>query len=98
VQNIGFKSRDLMKLLPDTQVELIESCSGVDGTWGFKKNYFDLSLKVARGLFRGIENAEAQTVATDCPLAGMQIELKTGTRPSHPIEIVRRAYGILPES
>ncbi len=93
VQNIGYKSRDLMKLLPDTQVELVESCSGVDGTWGFKKDYFDLSLKVARGMFRGIEQAEATTVATDCPLAGMQIELKTGKKPEHPIEIVRRAYG-----
>lgn len=97
VQNIGFKSRDLLKLLPDTQVELIESCSGVDGTWGFKKDYFDMSLKVARGLFRGVENAEAATVATDCPLAGMQIELKTGKKPEHPIEIVRRAYGIASE-
>jgi len=93
VQNIGFKSRDLMKLLPDTQVELVESCSGVDGTWGFKKEYFDMSLKVARGLFRGIAQAEAATVATDCPLAGMQIELETGKKPEHPIEIVRRAYG-----
>jgi Fe-S oxidoreductase len=97
VQNIGFKSRDLMRLLPDTEVELIESCSGVDGTWGFKRDYFDLSLKVARGLFRGIENAQAQTVATDCPLAGMQIELQTGNKPAHPIEIVRRGYGIAPE-
>ena len=98
VQNIGFKSRDLMRLLPDTQVELIESCSGVDGTWGFKRDYFDLSLKVARGLFRGIENAQAQIVATDCPLAGMQIQLETGNKPSHPIEIVRRGYGIAPEA
>jgi len=97
VQNIGFKSRDLMRLLPETQVEMIESCSGVDGTWGFKKDYFDLSLKVARGLFRGIDNAEATTVATDCPLAGLQIELKTGRKPAHPIEIVRRGYGIAPE-
>ncbi len=97
VQNIGFKSRDLMRLLPDTEVELIESCSGVDGTWGFKKAYFDLSRKVARGLFRGIENAQAGTVASDCPLAGLQIELQTGKKPLHPIEIVRRAYGIAPE-
>jgi glycerol-3-phosphate dehydrogenase subunit C len=87
-----------MRLLPDTQVELIESCSGVDGTWGFKRDYFDLSLKVARGLFRGIENAQAQIVATDCPLAGMQIQLETGNKPSHPIEIVRRGYGIVPEA
>jgi Fe-S oxidoreductase len=97
VQNIGFKSRDLMKLLPDTQVELIESCSGVDGTWGFKKDYFDLSLKVARGLFRGIEMAAAPTVATDCPLAGLQIQHQTGAKPEHPIEIVRRGYGLAAE-
>jgi glycerol-3-phosphate dehydrogenase subunit C len=97
VQNIGFKSRDLMKLLPDTEVELIESCSGVDGTWGFKRDYFDLSRKVARRLFRGIADAEASVVATDCPLAGLQIELETGVKPTHPVEIVRRAYGIQPE-
>src|SRR5262245_19223358 len=37
-QNIGFKSRDLMKAA-GAEVELIERCSAVDGTWGFKKEF-----------------------------------------------------------
>src|SRR5215510_16181514 len=55
-------------LLPDTQVELIEKCAGVDGTWGFKKEYFHASLKVARGLLREIDLAEAEVTVSDCPL------------------------------
>ena len=99
VQNIGFKSRDLLKLLPDTDVELIENCAAIDGTWGLKKDYFDLSLKVARPLFRKLDAAGPEaTLATDCSLAGLQIELKTGKKPAHPIQLVRRAYGLEPES
>ncbi|MGH7859686.1 MAG: heterodisulfide reductase-related iron-sulfur binding cluster, partial [Candidatus Binatia bacterium] len=97
VQNIGFKSRDLLKLLPDTQVELIERCAGVDGTWGLKKETFELSLKVARGLFREMEAAEPDVVASDCSMAGLQVEYRTGAKPQHPVQILRRAYGMDPE-
>jgi Fe-S oxidoreductase len=98
VQNIGFKSRDLLKLLPDTEVELIERCAGVDGTWGLKTESFPLSLKVARGLFREIDDAGATTIATDCSLAGLQVEYKSGAKPEHPIQIVRRCYGLEAET
>ena len=97
IQNIGFKSRDLLKLLPDTEVVLIERCAGVDGTWGFKKRFFDLSLKVARGLFRELGDAEATTIASDCSLAGLQVEHRMGAKPEHPVQILRRAYGLDPE-
>ncbi|MBI3079283.1 MAG: ferredoxin [Deltaproteobacteria bacterium] len=93
-QNIGFKSRDLMRLIPGTEVVLIERCSGMDGTWGMKKPYFELSLKVARPLLREIDEAGAELVVTDCPLSGLQIEQGTGRRPLHPIEVVKRAYGL----
>lgn len=96
VQDIGFKSRDLLRLLPDTQVELIERCAGVDGTWGFKKEYFEASLKVARGLMRAIDQTESDLVVSDCPLAGLQVEHEKGYRPRHPIQVVRDAYGMEP--
>lgn len=94
VQNIGFKSRDLLKLLPETQVELIESCAAIDGTWGFKKDFFELSRQVAKPLMRKIADAEPTTIATDCSLAGMQIELETGKKPAHPVQLLRDAYGL----
>lgn len=97
VQNIGFKSRDLLKLLPDTQVEMIEKCSGVDGTWGMKREYHELSLKVARGLFRGLDQAEATVTVSDCPLAGLQIAGHEKRQPLHPVQVLRAAYGLVAE-
>jgi len=96
VMNIGFKSRDLLRLLPDTTVELIEKCAGVDGTWGFKKEYFHASLKVARGMLRAIDQAEPDVTVSDCPLAGLQVQHERGYSPKHPIQLVRDAYGMSP--
>lgn len=93
-QNIGYRSRDLMQLLPDTRVITIEQCSGIDGTWGLKKEYFEAANKVARKLIRGIEEAEADEVATDCPLSRLQIEQGTGRKAKHPVEILALGYGI----
>lgn len=96
-QNIGFKSMDLLRLIPDTQVELVDKCSGVDGTWGMKKEYFQLSLQVAEPLLKGIREAEAGAVVSDCPLAAMQIEQGIAVTPQHPVEILAAAYGIDPK-
>jgi glycerol-3-phosphate dehydrogenase subunit C len=92
-QNIGFKSRDLLALIPGTEVKMTEGCSGVDGTWGFKKEYFNLSLEVAKGLTDKIDAASPDAVASDCPLACLQIEKVRGRKPEHPIRILRKAYG-----
>jgi len=92
-QNIGYKSRDLMALIPGAEIEMVDHCSGIDGTWGFKKEYFDLSLEVAAPLIEKIGNARPDMIASDCPLAGMQIEKGRGTKPLHPIQILRKAYG-----
>ena len=93
-QNIGHKSADVLRAIPGADVAVIEQCSAVDGTWGFKREYYELSLKVARPLFDAIGRAEATRTATDCPLAALQITQGTGTAPSHPIQILAEAYGL----
>jgi len=93
-QNIGAKSADLLRLIPGARVEVIERCSGVDGTWGLKKEYYELSLKVAEPLMSGIEAARADVAATDCPLAALQIAQGTGREAKHPVEILAEAYGL----
>jgi Fe-S oxidoreductase len=95
-QNIGTKSADVLRLVPGCTVEVIERCSAVDGTWGFKTEYYELSMKVARPLFDDITRTGAPVVATDCPLAGLQIEQGTGRKPVHPIQVLADAYGIEP--
>jgi glycerol-3-phosphate dehydrogenase subunit C len=93
-QNIGHKSADVLRAIPGASVNAVEKCSAVDGTWGFKKEYYELSLKVAKPLFDAITGADAATAATDCPLAALQIEQGTGKKPKHPIEVLASAYGL----
>jgi glycerol-3-phosphate dehydrogenase subunit C len=92
-QAIGRRSVDLLKLIPGAEVQLIDrGCSGHDGTWAMKTDYHDLSLKVGAKLFQGVRDAGANVVATDCSLAGLQIEEGTGEPVVHPIEIFWAAY------
>jgi Fe-S oxidoreductase len=93
-QNIGYKSRDLMQLIPDTTVHLFEKCAAIDGTWGLKAQYFDLSLKVAEPLLNGLREAAPDLTVSDCSLAGLQIQQGTRTKPLHPVQVLERAYGL----
>jgi len=92
-QNLGTKSADVLRLT-GAAVETIEKCSAVDGTWGMKKQYFELSMKLAEPLFRSVREARADRVATDCPLAALQITQGTGVKARHPIQILAEAYGL----
>jgi len=95
-QNLGTKSADVLRLTGAT-VETVERCSAVDGTWGLKKEYFELSMKLAEPLFRDIRAAGPDRVATDCPLAALQIKQGTGASAQHPIQILADAYGLVVE-
>ena len=98
-QNMGFKSKELMECA-GAHVEVIEKCSGHDGAWSAKTEFFSLSMLIAQKAVRIIEQAPADLVASDCPLAGLQLDqagamAHAGGRPTqHPIQIVRDAYGL----
>ncbi len=91
-QNIGYRSRDLMKLIPGASVKMVEQCSGHDGTWAMKKEFFPLSMLTGKKAFDGMQSAEADVFAGDCPLASIQIDQALGRRPLHPIQVLARAY------
>ncbi|MFO7277749.1 MAG: heterodisulfide reductase-related iron-sulfur binding cluster [Pseudomonadota bacterium] len=96
VQNIGLKTRDVLKLVPDTTVEVIERCSGHNGTYGVKKEYREASVKIGRPVMQRVQGSNAGYYASDCPMAGRQIEsgLKEPRPPTHPLKLLRLAYGI----
>ena len=48
VQNIGPKTREILELVPETEVETIERCSGHDGTYAVKKEFHEISMKICR--------------------------------------------------
>ena len=91
-QNIGYRSRDLLRLIPETTVRLIDQCSGHDGTWAMKKEFFPLSLLAGKKAFDQMAAAGAETLVSDCPLAAIQFEQALGVRPIHPVEVLARAY------
>ena len=91
VQNLGYRGRDLLKWA-GADVQLVDRCCGMDGTWGMKTEFFADSLKVAEAAATRVENAEPDVVSSDCPLAGLQLEQKTGRRVYHPVRILQAAY------
>ena len=92
-QNIGFKSRDLMKLT-GAKVKLVQQCSGIDGMWGLRAENAELSLPIARKLGEEIIRANGDVVTGDCHLANTAITEQTGRQPLHPLQLMARAYGI----
>jgi glycerol-3-phosphate dehydrogenase subunit C len=96
VQNLGLKTRDVLMLVPGTEVDAIERCSGHNGTYGVKREFRDASMKIGRPVFRRVNDAAADHYASDCPMAGHQIAsgLEGDKEPTHPMKLLRGAYGI----
>ncbi|TLY80896.1 MAG: Fe-S oxidoreductase [Gammaproteobacteria bacterium] len=96
VQNIGLKTRDVLKLVPDTSVETIERCSGHNGTYAVKKEFRAAAVKIGRPVMQRIANAHPDHYSSDCPMAGHQIEsgLERAQQPEHPLTLLRMAYGL----
>jgi len=95
VQNIGLKTKEVLELVPDTEVEAIERCSGHDGTYGVKKRFREVSLKIARPVMSRVEKSDAAHFTSDCPMAGEQIAGGVeSVTPRHPMSLLKQAYGI----
>jgi Fe-S oxidoreductase len=96
VQNLGLKTRDILMLVPQTQVEPIERCSGHNGTYGVKREYREASVKIGRPVVRRVADSDADFYSSDCPMAGHQIEsiMEPAREPTHPLKLLRMAYGI----
>jgi glycerol-3-phosphate dehydrogenase subunit C len=93
MQQMGLKSRDLMKLT-GTKITLVQQCSGMDGTWGLREENYDLSLPLGQKLAAEIDRADGEVVSGDCHLANTVIVEQTGRTPLHPLQVMARAYGI----
>ena len=96
VQRIGLKTRDILSLIPDTEVDAIERCSGHDGTYAVKQEFHDVSMKICKPVVNRVRKAEPDAYTSDCPMAGQHISagLADGSATKHPISLLRQAYGI----
>ena len=94
VQNIGLKTRDILNLVPDTNVHAIERCSGHDGTYAVKTETYDKAVKIARPVVRKVNEQDADHFISDCPMAATHIGNLADKvdKPEHPMTLLRRAY------
>ncbi len=96
VQNIGPKTRELLALIPGTQIEAVERCSGHDGTYGVRDATYERSMSIARPVVARFKQAGPDHVASDCPMAGEHLAhgIDRARHSVHPISLLRHAYGI----
>jgi Fe-S oxidoreductase len=104
VQNIGKKTEEMLKMIPDTQINTIERCSGHAGTYGVKKGSHDMAMKIGKPVFKAMatmkDGAKPDFISSDCPLGGHHIaqgfEVNGLGAPelNHPLTLVRKAYGL----
>ena len=101
-QNMGPKSADLLRLIPDADIGVIERCSGHGGTFGVMKDTHQLAVKVGKPVARNVAKSGAKTIVSDCPLAakhivqGVEYLDSSAKLPeaAHPVEVFARAYGL----
>ncbi len=97
VQNIGAKTKDVLELIPDTNITLIERCSGHDGTYAVKKEYHEISMNICKPIINKISGSDLDHYISDCPMAGHQIDngiQNIEIRSESPFTLLRKAYGI----
>ncbi|HZR82607.1 MAG TPA: heterodisulfide reductase-related iron-sulfur binding cluster [Candidatus Binatia bacterium] len=94
-QQIGYRGRDVLRWVSEG-IDLVQECSGHDGTWSMWKENFHDSLRWGRKCFEGMKPAvgEACSAAcTDCALAALQIRQGAGVTAIHPVVALAYAYG-----
>ncbi len=102
-QNMGAKAAEMLKLMPGQNLDVIERCSGHGGSWGVKKENFDIAMKVGRPPSRQVARSDKAFLASECPLAALHLQqgAEAQSEPGasqpetlHPIELMARAYGL----
>jgi glycerol-3-phosphate dehydrogenase subunit C len=96
-QNMGPKAAEMLKMIPDTPVDVVERCSGHGGTFGVVKPTHDVAVKVGKPVFKAVNAKPRGHIVSDCPLAAIHIVSHTDTparEPEHPIQIMARAFGL----
>jgi glycerol-3-phosphate dehydrogenase subunit C len=96
-QNMGPKAAEMLKMIPETPVDVVERCSGHGGTFGVVKPTHDVAVKVGKPVFKAVNAKSRGHIVSDCPLAAVHIAAHTDTparEPEHPIQILARSFGL----
>ncbi|WP_280586628.1 anaerobic glycerol-3-phosphate dehydrogenase subunit C [Halorubrum sp. Boch-26] len=71
-----------------TMEDVGDSCSGISGTYGWKEEKYEKSMKIGEEMFEHMEDAEGDVGMTECPTCAMQMEHGTGYEIKHPLQLL----------
>jgi glycerol-3-phosphate dehydrogenase subunit C len=92
---IGKPALDLFALIPGLRaIELDAACCGIAGTYGIKKEKYEIGMTVGERLFGELRESNGDLAACDSETCRWQIENASGMHAVHPVELLHRAYGL----
>ena len=68
-----------------------DSCSGISGTYGWKAEKYETSMKIGEDMFEHMHDAAGEVGMTECPTCSMQMEHGTGYEIKHPLQLLEEA-------
>jgi glycerol-3-phosphate dehydrogenase subunit C len=92
-QGIGQPSLEMLRLIPHLQtIEIDQGCCGLSGSYGFKKEKYNISMEIGRKLFEQVGSINPDYITTDCGGCGLQLAHGTGRIVAHCAELIAQAY------
>jgi glycerol-3-phosphate dehydrogenase subunit C len=93
--SIGQPALDLFGLIPGLEVvEQDVECCGIAGSYGVKKEKYEIAMEVGRPLFEQVLATSPDLAACDSETCRWQITHGSGVAAVHPIELLYRSYGL----
>jgi FAD/FMN-containing dehydrogenase/Fe-S oxidoreductase len=93
----GVAGPGLLALIPQLRVQTIDvSCSGMAGTFGFRADRYETSLKAGAPMLEELRRPRYLFGSTECSACRLQMEDGTGKRTLHPAQYLALAYGLMP--
>ena len=91
-QGLDRQAVELFRELDGAQIQDVgESCSGISGTYGWKSEKYETSMKIGAEMFDHMEHADGEVGMTECPTCAMQMNHGTGYEIRHPLELLEEA-------
>ena len=92
----GIFSTELIRMIPGVELTILDSnCCGIAGTYGFKKENYEVSQAIGKPLFDQIARLKPDYVACDCETCKWQIEMSTEKEVKNPISILAEALDLV---